>query len=534
MKNSVSKFLCGALFFSLAGASQLRAQQSVPAEPMQSGVYEPTWASFAKYECPEWFRDAKFGMWAHWGPQCEPESGDWYARHMYYANHWQHKAHVEKYGDPKEFGFKDVINAWKAEEWEPDSLVRFYKSVGARYFMALANHHDNFDLWDSDYQPWNSVNMGPKRNIVGEWAEACKKYKLPLGVSIHASHAWTWMEGAQDYDGKLTKEDGKGKWWEGYDPQDLYEQRHERSLGSNNSGKIHSQWAWENGASQPSDAYKTKFYNRTVDVINKYRPDMIYFDDTTLPFYPVSDEGMKIVAHMYNTSLKNNKGKMRAVVMGKVLTEEQKDGILWDVERGIPDRAQDKAWQTCTCIGNWHYDVGTYKRGYKSAAQVIKMMVDIVSKNGNLLLSVPLRGNGALDDKEIVVLNGIKAWMDINGESIYGTRPWTTFGEGPLAETANPIKAQGFNEGQKYTPADIRYVQKGNVVYVTSLGWPEDNVLTMKRLAAGSRYYKGKIKSVELLGYGKVEYTCGENGLKVNLPKERPNEIAPVLKVKIK
>ena len=275
MKRNKTKWIC--LFAVSVLCLNTMAQESGEQErlPMQNGVYEPTWESLAQYDVPEWFRDAKFGIWAHWGPQCEPESGDWYARHMYYRGHWQYNAHVSKYGDPAVFGFKDVINIWEAENWDPAYLVSFYKSVGARYFMALANHHDNFDLWDSDYQPWNSVNMGPKQNIVGRWAEECEKNGLRFGVSIHASHAWTWMEGSQDFDGKLTKEDGAGKWWEGYDPQDLYAQNHPRSVNSSDVGAIHSQWEWENGAAEMTEEYKTKFYNRTLDVINKYHPDII-------------------------------------------------------------------------------------------------------------------------------------------------------------------------------------------------------------------------------------------------------------------
>ncbi len=508
------------------------ARQDMKPEPMEEGRFQPTWESLAAYECPDWFRAAKFGIWAHWGPQCEPESGDWYARNMYYPGTWQYDVHVKKYGDPGNFGFKDVINEWKAEEWNPDSLIRLYKSVGARYFMTMANHHDNFDLWDSKYQPWNSVDMGPKRNIVGEWAAACEKYGLPLGVSIHASHTWTWMEGAQDFDGKLTKEDGKGKWWEGYDPQDLYEQRHERSAESEKVEGIYSQWEWDNGASQPSREYRTKVYNRTLDVVNRYHPDVLYFDDTVLPFYPISDEGVKILAHVYNKSLKDNNGQMRAVVTGKMLKDKHKEAMVWDVERGIPDRPQEKAWQTCTCLGSWHYDRGIYDRDeYKQAATVVKMLVDIVSKNGNLLLSVPLRGSGAVDEKEAAVLEDIKAWMDINGESIYGTRPWTTFGEGPLADAVSPMKEQGFNEGQNYTAADIRYVRKGRTLYATALGWPDAGVIVMKCLAKGNPH--GKVKGVELLGYGKVKFTRNGNGLTVTLPDERPNDIAPVLKMKL-
>ena len=531
MKNARKKIV--ALLACMAGvALQAGAQVTPPAEPVAAGVYEPTWESLAQYETPEWFRDAKFGIWAHWGPQCQPESGDWYARHMYYPGHWQYDVHVKKYGNPAEFGFKDVINSWKAERWDPDSLVRFYKSVGARYFMALANHHDNFDLWDSKYQPWNSVNMGPKQNIVGRWAEMCRKYGLPFGVSVHASHAWSWYEGSQDFDGRLTKADGAGKWWEGYDPQDLYEQRHQPAENSRDVGAIHRQWDWANGASLPSDEFRTKVYNRTVDLINRYSPDLIYYDDTAVPFYPIGDEGLKITAHLYNKSMQDNGGKQQTVAMGKVLTEQQKECLLWDVERGVPDQVQPRPWQTCTCLGQWHYDRGVYNRGhYKSAATVIKMLVDIVSKNGNLLLSVPVRGDGSIDEKEVAVLKEIKAWMDVNGESIYGTRPWTKVGEGPTAETSRPLKDQGFNEGINYTARDIRYVQKNGAVYATALGWSDDGTVTLKALAAGSPHNTAGIAGVELLGYGPLAYVCTADGLKAYLPAVPTNAIAPVLKV---
>ena len=317
-------------------------------------------------------------------------------------------------------------------------------------------------------------------------------------MSVHASHAWTWYEGSQRYDGKLTKADGKGKWWEGYDPQDLYQQSHERSKNSWDVNAIHSQWGWGNGASQPTEAFKINVYNRTLDLVNRYSPDVLYFDDTVLPFYPISDEGVRILAHIYNKSLKDNKGEMRAVVTGKILEDRHKEAMVWDVERGIPDRPQAKPWQTCTCLGSWHYDRALYDRnGYKSAAQVVKMLVDIVSKNGTLLLSVPLRSSGEIDEKEVAILKELKAWLDTNGESIFATRPWTVFGEGPLAEQANPINAQGFNEGrQTYSAADIRYVQKGAVVYATALGWPDNGVVRLETLrkgwhSAGATLYRG-------------------------------------------
>ena len=511
-----------------------------PNVKVETGKYNPDWESLKQWECPEWFKDAKFGIWAHWGPQCEAEAGDWYARHMYYDNHWQGKHHVETYGSQSEYGLKELCRDWKAEEWNPDALVQFYKSVGARYFFTLGNHHDNFDLWDSPYQEWNSVNVGPKKDIIRGWADACDKYGLPLGISIHASHAWTWLEIAQKYDGNLTKEDGyvpnpdgTEKWWKGLDPQELYAQRHDHSEDWENEGAIHRQWAWANGASLPSEEYKMKFQNRVLECINTFSPDMLYFDDTVLPFYGCDEQiGLNILAHYYNTSAKQNGGEQQVVPMGKVLEEEHKELMLWDVERGAPDRMQEKYWQTCTCLGSWHYEQGVYERnGYKSAKQVVSMLVDIVSKNGNMLLSVPVRSNGTIDEKEVAILNDIKAWMDVNSVSIYATRPWKTFGEGPLAEANIPINAQGFNESNNYSAADIRFVERNDTVFATTLRYPDSDKVVIKAFGAASKYYSGEVKTVKLLGHGDVEFKNGVGGLEITMPEQEVNDIAAVFVV---
>ena len=505
-----------------------------------TGNYQPDWENLKQWECPEWFKDAKFGIWAHWGPQCEAESGDWYGRHMYYEDEWQSQYHVETYGWMDTFGLKDLCNAWKAEKWDPDQLVEFYKSVGARYFMTLGNHHDNFDLWDSPYQEWNSVNVGPKKDIVKGWADACKKYGLPLGISMHASHAWTWLEKSQDYDGNLTKEDGytpnpdgTEKWWKGLDPQELYAQQHTPSIRYEEVGTIHSQWAWGNGASLPTEEYKMKFQNRVLECINTFNPDMIYFDDTVLPFYGCDEKiGLNILSHYYNKSAKDNGGEQQVVVTGKILEEQHKDLMLWDVERGIPDRPQEKYWQTCTCLGTWHYDKGTYERSeYKSAQQVISMLVDIVSKNGNLLLSVPVKGDGSIDEKEIAILNDIKSWMDVNSVSIYGTRPWKTFGEGPLAEASNPLNSQGFNEGNNYSSEDVRFVQRNDTVFATALRYPSNKKYVIETFGLASKNYNGAVKSVTLLGHGKVDFELDIDGLVITMPETPANKFAAVFAI---
>ena len=527
------------LLLSVLLACGMTASAQTADVEVQTGTYAPDWNSLSAWECPEWFKDAKFGIWAHWGPQCHAEAGDWYARFMYYPGSGAYNWHVSHFGDPATFGLKDLCNDWKAQNWNPEELVSLYKSVGARYFMALGNHHDNFDLWNSPYQEWNSVRVGPKKDLIKGWSEACKKAGLPLGVSIHASHAWTWLEPSQKFDGNLTREDGAGEWWEGLDPQELYAQRHEHSAGWENSGNIHGQWGWQNGASQPSQAYKQKFQNRVLQCINDYQPDMLYFDDTVLPFYGCDDQvGLNILAHYYNTRAQRT-GAPDVVVMGKILEDVHKQAMLWDVERGVPDRMQEKYWQTCTCIGDWHYNQAVYNDNrYKSGATVVRMLVDIVSKNGNLLLSVPVRSDGTIDDKERVVLADIKAWMDQNGESIYGTRTWKTFGEGPLADAANPMNAQGFNEGQKYSSADVRYVQAPSpsgkagdgAVFATIMAWPSLGDYTFKALGSASQYNNRKVKSVRLLGHGKVKFRQNADGLTVTIP-EVTNQIAPVFAI---
>ncbi len=511
-------------------------------EKMQTGKFEPKWESLKQYEIPEWFRDAKFGIWAHWGPQCQPEAGDWYARHMYSQGHWQYQYHLEHYGHPSEFGFKDVINEWKAEKWDPEKLVSLYKRAGAKYFFAMGNHHDNLDLWDSKYQEWNSVAIGPQKDILAGWAKAAKNNNLPFGVSIHSAHAWRWYESSQmadsdgeyagiPYDGKLTKEDGKGKWWEGLDPQNLYAQNHLLSAESANTGSIHKQWNWENGATPPSEEYCLNFYNRTLDMINQFNPDLVYFDDTGLPLWPVSNVGLEIAAHYYNSNIKLHDGKLEAVLFGKILTDEQKECLVWDVERGAPDNIQVKPWQSCTCIGGWHYDRGIYNRsGYKSAKTVIQLLVDIVSKNGNLLLNIPVRGNGSIDEKELKVVEDITKWMDINSECIFETRPWQIYGEGPIAENANPINAQGFNEGKggTYTSEDIRFTKKGDVLYVVVMELPtKGQEVMIKSLSTDSQYYSEKFNKVEMLGEKNISYKFDKEGLSITLP-DKMDLIAPI------
>jgi alpha-L-fucosidase len=551
--NATTKILAASLGLLAVAAATVAAQipttatptviVSTSAESVAEGKFQPTWKSLKQYQVPEWFRDAKFGIWAHWGAQCQPERGDWYAREMYGEGNFKYREHVARYGHPSTNGFKEVIHTWKAENWDPDKLLALYKRAGAQYFFALANHHDNFDNYDSKYQPWNSVNLGPKKDLIGGWAKAARKYGMKFGVSIHAAHAWSWYETAQGadksgplagvaYDGKLAKSDGKATWWEGYDPQDLYAQNHIPSSNFQDLGAIHARWNWGNGVTTPSQVYCEKFYHRTMDLINKYRPDLLYFDDTALPLWPVSDAGLKIAAHFYNGN--NQRNGNDGVLFAKILDAEQRQCMAWDIERGSANEIQPLPWQTDTCIGSWHYDKGILDRhGYKSAKTVVQTLIDVVSKNGNLLLSVPLKGDGTPDSDEIAVVEGVAKWMDVNKESIYGTRPWKVFGEGPQMASAAPLNAQGFNEGQgkPFTAEDVRFVAKGETLYAFIMGAPT-NSLNLHSLGTAAKLLEKPISKIILLGSDeKLEWSQTAEALVIKNPQQQPSGIALVFKI---
>jgi alpha-L-fucosidase len=526
----------------MPGVTESAAAENPPANAF--GVFLPTWKSLERYQVPEWFRDAKFGIWAHWGPQCAPECGDWYARHMYSQGHPQYKHHLRQYGHPSRVGFKDVIHSWKAEKWDPDALVALYQRAGARYFFAMANHHDNFDMWNSAHQPWNSVAIGPKQDIVGGWARAARENGLRFGVSVHAAHAWLWYETAQGtdkngpfagvpYDGKATKADGIGTWWEGLDPQDLYAQDHRPSPDYQDLERVGGRWNWTGDGSVPDVAYCNRFFRRTVDLIDKYKPDLLYFDDTGLPLWPTSDVGLRIAAHFYNTNLADHAGQLDAVLFGKILDEQQRKCMVWDIERGASNQIEPFPWQTDTCIGNWHYDRGVYnRRGYKNAGTVIHMLADIISKNGNLLLNIPVRCDGTIDEQEREVVEGIADWMRINSEAVYDTRPWKVFGEGSsLAETV-PLSGPGFNEGRAkpFSAADVRFTSKGNTLYAILLGEPTGKVEL--RVLGSQGKYAAPIKQVELLGRdASVSWNQAAYALVIDPPNDLPSRYVVVYKI---
>ncbi|HUT93920.1 MAG TPA: alpha-L-fucosidase [Thermoguttaceae bacterium] len=504
----ILSFACAGVTAVHAGEiQQPPAAQPVPAKiEIADGPFRPTWESLKQYKCPDWFRDAKLGMWAHWGPQSVPMAGDWYARAMYEQSQPAYAYHVAHYGHPSKFGYKDLVQLWKVENWDPDRLVALYKKAGARYFVAQANHHDNWDNWNSKYHRWNSVNVGPKKDIVGLWASAARKHGLPFGVSEHVARSYSWWHTnkGSDKDGPLA-----GVPYDGSDPafQDLYFPPHNNltyALPSNPPEWWPRQWFW-----------------RIRDLVDTYHPDLLYTDNGV----PFGEVGRSLFAHYYNANMAWHSGKLEAVYNLKDYSRpdhgEYVDGIgVQDVERGMLRGIKLEPWQTDTCIGNWFYKTGF---PYKPASQVICMLCDIVSKNGNLLLSIPLKPDGTLDAKEEKVLADLGAWMEVNGEAIYGTRPWKVFGEGPTVDSGHSGE-----DGQRYSDRDIRFTTKEDALYALVLGWPNGPKTTVRSLASGA----GTITKVSLLGHsGELKWKQTADGLEVVLPAKRPSEHAFALKI---
>ncbi len=485
------------------------AQEAIP--EIEKGPFNGTAESLHDYRIPEWFRDAKFGIWAHWGPQSGVEDGDWYARNMYIENQAQYKYHLEHYGHPSKVGYKDLCPQWKGAEFDPDHLMQLYKKAGAKYFMSMGVHHDNFDLWNSKYQPrWNAVAMGPKKDVVGLWRNAARKYGLKFAVSEHLSNSYNWLAVSHGADktGPMA-----GVPYDGNDPaySDLYHPfPKDQPIPTQAMSRV------------APDSWKLLYFRRIKDLIDNYQPDLLYTDGGI----PFEVWGYKLVSHYYNANARLHGGKVEGVYTSKNRRDCEKGTCALDIERGVANDIMPDPWQTDTCIGNWHY-----KRGikYKTPKTVVDMLCDIVSRNGNLMLNIPLPNSGKPDAEELKVLEGITQWMAVNSEGIYGTRPWKVSGN-----VAAPNSQElGFNERNRkdLTANDVRFTTKGSTLYAFVMGWPEREAM-VPTLALGGKLGVGKIRTVELLGHkGKVQFTQDETALKVQMPPEKPSDYAITLKI---
>ena len=475
--------------------------------PVTPGRFAPTAESLKGYQTPDWFRDAKFGIWAHWGPQAVPRAGDWYARNMYVPGHPHYDHHLKKYGHPSKFGYKDIIPLWTAEKFDPEALMDQYAAAGAKYFVSMGVHHDNFDLWNSKHHRWNAVAMGPNRDIVGAWKAAAKKRGLRFGVSEHLGASYCWSYPNHLYDQFWPQ---IGVDYDGADPKyaDLYhDNRTEPYRGGANT------WYTTN------PRFHQVWFNRIRDLVDSYQPDLLY-SDGGLPFGNV---GRTLLAHFYNSSIARS-GKLDAVYNSKDFGsgEFHKEWAVQDVERGVMNGINPLPWQTDTSNGDWFYS-DNFK--YKTSDEVVTMLADIVSKNGNMLMNIVLYPDGSLPPESSTLLADLARWMAVNGEAIHGTRPWHAYGEGPTATSAG-----AFQESAAYTPQDMRFTTKGGKLYAITLGVPAGKVAitSLGRKAPHAQ----RVRQVRLLGHGApLAFTQNDGALVIDLPATLPSRHASAFRI---
>ncbi len=509
----------------LSSAVPLRPQVAKPAPdtnlPIAAGKFQPNDESFRQYQYPDWFRDAKFGIWSHWGPQAVPRQGDWYARKMYEhdavnrrtgapaGQDPDNKYHLEHYGHPSKFGYKDIIPLWKAEKWDPEQLMALYKKAGARYFVSMGTHHDNFFLWNSKLHPWNSVKMGPKKDVVGLWQKAAKKQGLRFGVSEHLGASYTWFQVSHGADatGPMA-----GVPYDGADPKyaELY---HGKAAPDDKA------WLTKN------PVWQREWFDRIKELIDGYKPDLLY-SDSPLPFENV---GRSMLAHFYNQDMASHGGRLEAVYTCKQLS-----GGKWvrDIERGVAEGISPEPWQTDTSIGDWYYRTG---QKYKSSAEIVQMLTDIVSKNGNLLINIVQTPEGDLEPDMLRTLDEIGAWIAVNGEGIYATRPWKVYGEGPSTKSQQTGRFGGLKDvpDKGYSAEDFRFTtsKDAKTLYAFCLGTPAGEVRIIS-LGRNAKLADHGVASVQLLGSNaKVDWQQEAGALVVRLPANLPASPATGFKV---
>lgn len=487
---------------------------NLPPLNVEQGPYTTDWSNLSRqYNTPAWWRDAKLGAWSHWDPQSMAEYGDWYALRMYNEGHPQSNYHREHFGHPSEYGYKELCRDWKTDLWDPEDLMNLYEKMGARYFLALGNHHDNFDCWESKYQPWNSVNIGPHQDIVGIWEKVARKHNMPFGIGFHATPARTWGQfmppryksdsngdkAGVPYDAILTKADGykpnadgTDKWWKGMDPQDLY-------------GPVH-----HNGRNSLESPFANQFMWRVDDAIRKYQPDMIYFDDHAGDSQEDLGINMglgkltpEIIANFYNIASKRANGNREVVatfkgVGGRYNSFQHNPEMVDIVDRSLvkstelytEDDIMPFPFQTEVSLQDWHYQQGGK---YRSASEIITRLMQNVSRNGCLLLNITQHGRGDIDQEARQICLDIGRWVSINKEAIYSARPFDVWGND-----------------------HIIYTRQGGYIYATVVN-PADEEIILPPLSDQSPSV-GKITKVEMVENGQaIPFRQSAEGLSIQM-----------------
>jgi alpha-L-fucosidase len=524
--------------------------------PIAAGPFEATWNSIEKNYpgSPKWLRDAKFGIWVHFGPQSAGESGDWYARNLYKPGNIAYQNHLERYGHPSEVGYKEVLRDWNPTKLDPAALTKIYHDAGARFLIVQGVHHDNFDLWASRHQPWNSTRMGPKRDLIAEWAKASRAMGMHYGVTFHHEYTWYWWQSAfgsdQEgpragipYDGHLTLADGKGKWWEGFDPRLLYGIDLREYKGVTDA--VNQPWGVPRSGifSRHLDYahwYASQWALRIIDVIDQYDPDFIYTDGTSqMPFSGAGtgtgfkcDAMPRVIAHFYNRTLET-RGKVDTFSIVKFRSPT--NGTVTTEEHGIPANIKtDQPWIAEAPVGDWFYAPGfTYDSG-----MMIRYIIEAVARDGNAALAVSLLPDGSLDAGSVRMLREVGEWMRVNGDAVYGSHAWSVPGEGEMVAGALKMLPGG-KLGKRHAeflfgPQDFRFVVgRDGALYAFALAVPDPGAtVRIKSLGKSSNLLGSPIKKVTLLGHmGRLNWKQAGDRLEISYPTGVSARTAVVFRV---
>jgi alpha-L-fucosidase len=469
------------------------------------GPFLPDWESLAQYQVPQWYQDAKFGIFIHWGVYAVPAYGsEWYPREMYIEGSKINKHHVDTYGPLTKFGYKDFIPMFRAEQWDPQSWAKLFKESGAKYVVPVFEHHDGFAMYDSDLSDWTAKKMGPHRDIGGELAAAVRAEGLHLGASSHRIEHDFFMEGGRKLDSDVN------------DPTyaSLYGPAHPR-LGDD-SAPLAEDWTYM------SPAFGNDWLARNAEIVQKYHPDVIFFDwwigqPLVRPYLT------RFAAYYYNESSK--RGPV-GVIFSKFVDMQKTSSVL-DIERGQLAGILPQVWQTDTSVSNksWGY---IENDTFKTPEFIVQQLADVVSKNGNLLLNIGPRADGTIPQPVQQVLLDVGGWLKVNGDAIFGTRPWTTFGEGPTK-----VEAGSFHDtdSKPYTAEDFRFTTKNGVLYAIEMGWPKDGnavIHTIRAATVGER----SVRSVNLLGSDDaLKFNQEADGLHIKVPSKAPGSYAYAYKI---
>jgi alpha-L-fucosidase len=553
---------------------QTKEVYHIPAE-IAPGPFTADWKSFTPDKLksePDWWRDAKIGVWFHWGPQSMGRNGDWYARFLYQQKGGRggnanripmYDAHLKRFGHPSEFGYMDVLNAWKAKDFDPKKLMDLYSSCGARYILVQGSHHDNFDLWNSKYQPWNSVNVGPKRDIVGEMFREARLHHFLVGMAFHADYSMWWYQPAfgsdktgpkagVPYDAAArTKENGKGQWWEGLDPKDLYgidlksEELPGKDIRTGFMTPINQLFTHAD-TREFAKWYCLKWFNRMKQFIDDYDPDFIYTDGTE-PFTGkgtavgiISDATVKVVAHYYNKRYaKNGTVDCMAVIKGG----PRVPGVASPREGGYDGPINRNPWVWENTIGEWFFEENTR---YTSRGMIFQM-IEAICRDGNFQINVSLTPDGVLEPGGEKMWRDFGAFLKTNGEAVYGSRGWKVLGEGrKKADPRRPkdppslilfprISGPEVQDSFEMTSEDIRFTEgKDGSVYAFVLNVPKPGeTITVKSFGTDAKLLDKPITSVSLLGSdAKLEWKQQPEGLVIRCPDQIPVQYAAVFKVR--